>query len=478
MNTGARWPTPDEAKAKVLRMQTKLQRWASEDHDRQFNDLYNLVCDPALLIVGWQLVRHNKGTRSAGVDGMTVKDIQKRGVEAFLDNLREELRRREFRPQPVRERMIPKANGKLRRLGIPTVRDRVVQAALKMVLEPIFEEDFQPFSYGFRPGRRAHDAIAEIVYYGNRTYEWVLEGDIEACFDNIDHSALLDRVRHRVGDRKVVALVKAFLKAGILSELGQASETPTGTPQGGILSPLLANIALSKLDDLFAQDWRELMAERRQRTLRRQRGNGNWRLVRYADDWVALVSGTRDHAVALRQRAEEVLASLGLRLSESKTKITHLDEGIDFLGFHIQRKKKRGTEKRYTYVHPSAQALKAARRKVRERIRWAMPGGEAEVVRRVNNSLRGFTNYFRFAVAKQDFGSLEWYALQRVRRWMQRVHGGMSWRDLARRFVRKGTFVVDGVVLFLPGSVPVERYRYRGAQIFNLWQRPRASPAP
>ena len=298
MNTGARWPTPDEAKAKVLRMQTKLQRWASEDHDRQFNDLYNLVCDPAFLIVGWQLVRHNKGTRSAGVDGMTVEDIQKRASRRSSTTCGRNSA--EGVPPPaVRERMIPKANGKLRRLGIPTVRDRVVQAALKMVLEPIFEEDFQPFSYGFRPGRRAHDAIAEIVYYGNRTYEWVLEGDIEACFDNIDHSALLDRVRHRVGDRKVVALVKAFLEGEILSELGQASETPTGTPQGGILSPLLANIALSKLDDLFAQDWRELMAERRQRTLRRQRGNGNWRLVRYADDWVALVSGTRDHAVAL-----------------------------------------------------------------------------------------------------------------------------------------------------------------------------------
>lgn len=475
MNTGALWPTPEEARAKVLRMQVKLQRWAGKDHDRRFDDLYNLVHDPAFLVTGWQLVKHNKGARSAGVDGIRVSDIERQGVEKFLGALREELRRREYRPQPVRERMIPKANGKLRRLGIPTVRDRVVQATLKMVLEPIFEEDFQPFSYGFRPGRRAHDAITEIVYYGNRSYEWVLEGDIEACFDNIDHTALLDRVRQRVGDRKVVGLVKAFLKAGILSELGHASETPTGTPQGGILSPLLANIALSKLDDLFAQDWQELMADHYARQRRKRKGEGNWRLVRYADDWVALISGTREHADSLRQRAEEVLASLGLRLSESKTKITHLDEGIDFLGFRIQRKTKRGTEKRYTYTHPSAKARGGIRQRVRQRTRRGA-GAPGEVVRRINGQLRGFCNYFRFAVSKRAFGSLEWYSLGRVARWLHERHKGMTWRDFERRFLHQRTLTVEGVALYRPGSVPVERYRFRGAQILNPWQRLAAIP--
>jgi RNA-directed DNA polymerase len=470
VNTGALWPTPEQAKAKVLRMQTKLQRWAGKDHDRRFDDLYNLVHDPAFLVAGWQLVKHNRGARSAGVDGLTVGGIERQGVEQFLDGLREELHRREFRPQPVRERMIPKANGKLRRLGIPTVRDRVVQATLKMVLEPIFEEDFQPFSYGFRPGRRAHDAIAEIVYFGNRSYEWVLEGDIEACFDNLDHTALLDCVRRRVGDRKVMGLVKAFLKAGILSELGHASETPTGTPQGGILSPLLANIALSKLDDLLAQDWHESMADPQARRRRRQRGEGNWRLVRYADDWVVLISGTHEHAVSLRQRAEEVLASLGLRLSESKTKITHLDEGIDFLGFHIQRKNKRGTEKRYTYTHPSAKALKGIRQRVRERTRRGT-GEPAEVVKRINGQLRGFCNYFRFAVSKRAFGSLEWQSLGRVSRWLRKLHAGMTWRDFDWRFIHHWTLTVDGVSLFRTGTVPVRRYRYRGAEILNPWQR-------
>src|SRR5215204_2581433 len=168
--------------------------------------------------------------------------------------------------------MIPKANGKLRSLGIPTARDRVVQASVKLVLEPIFETDFQPCSYGFRPGRPAHDAIAEIHMLATNEYSWVLEGDIKACFDEIDHLALMGRVRHRIGDKRVVGLVKAFLRAGVLSEDGVTRNTKMGTPQGGILSPLLANIALSVLDDHFAEAWQSGMATRSQRETRRRRG--------------------------------------------------------------------------------------------------------------------------------------------------------------------------------------------------------------
>ena len=176
----------------------------------------------------------------------------------FLDDLRTQLKSGEFRPQPVRERKIPKpgGSGKVRRLGIPTVADRVVQAALKLVLEPIFEADFEPVSYGFRPERRAHDAIAEIHLFGTKGYRWVLDADIEACFDSIDHAALMDRVRLRVKDKRVLRLVKAFLKAGILTELGDYEDTGTGTPQGGILSPLLANIALSVLDEHLHAPWK------------------------------------------------------------------------------------------------------------------------------------------------------------------------------------------------------------------------------
>jgi RNA-directed DNA polymerase len=284
VNTGAPWPSLDEAEARVLGIQTKLHRWATDDPKRRFDDLYNLVHDPAVLLVAWRRVRANRGARSAGVDGETARSIEAgRGVQALLSGLREELKTRRFAPRPVRERLIPKRGGKVRRLGIAIVADRVVQAALKLVLEPIFEADFQPCSYGFRPERRAQDAIAEVHFFASHSYEWVLEGDITACFDEISHSALLGRVRDRIGDKRVLALVKAFLKAGILSEDGAERDTITGTPQGGILSPLLSNIALSALDEHFARAW-EAMGPSRARERRRRKGLANYRLVRYADD--------------------------------------------------------------------------------------------------------------------------------------------------------------------------------------------------
>ncbi|MGF1597040.1 MAG: reverse transcriptase domain-containing protein [Acidimicrobiales bacterium] len=285
MNIGDPWPGLDEAEVRVLGMQTKLHQWATDDPKRRFDDLYNLVYDPAFLVVAWHRVRGNKGARSAGVDGVAPRSVVF-GASELLAGLRDDLKARTFTPLPVRERMIPKTDGKLRRLGIPTARDRVVQAALKLVLEPIFEADFRPCSHGFRPGRRAQDAIAEIRHLTSVRYEWVLEGDITACFDEIDHTALLDRVRDRIGDKRVVGLVKAFLKAGVLSEDGINRDTDTGTPQGGILSPLLANIALSVLDDHFAETWQNEMATTWQRKKRRNHGHPNYRLIRYADDFV------------------------------------------------------------------------------------------------------------------------------------------------------------------------------------------------
>ena len=248
------WPLLGQAERRVREIQTKLHRWANDDPDRRFTDLYNLVADPAFLLVAWDRVRHNKGAKTAGVDGESAFYVEAvRGVEGFLGQLRTQLKDRSFQPVPVRERMIPKPGGKKRRLGIATVRDRVVQASLKLVLEPIFEADFLPCSYGFRPNRRTHDAVAEVHHFASRSYEWIVEGDIKACFDEISHSALMDRVRQRVGDKRVLALVKAFLKAGILGEDGQLRDSITGTPQGGILSPLLSNVALSVLDEYIAQ---------------------------------------------------------------------------------------------------------------------------------------------------------------------------------------------------------------------------------
>ncbi|MDH6630428.1 group II intron reverse transcriptase/maturase [Streptomyces sp. LBL] len=293
--------------------------------------MFNLVCDPAFLLIAWERVRDNRGARSAGVDGKSAYYIERQGVGEFLAEVREDLKAQQFRPLPVRERMIPKAGGKkLRRLGIPTVRDRVVQAALKLVLEPIFEADFEPCSYGFRPNRRAHDAIAEIRTFASppHRYEWVVEGDIAACFDEISHSALMGRVRQRVSDKRVLMLVKAFLRAGILNKEGPFRESRTGTPQGGILSPLLANVALSVLDEHFARRHREQSRMTRQQ----RRGEPSFRLIRYADAWVALVRGDRADAEAICDEAAEALSTMGLRLSEEKTTLVHIDEGFDFLG--------------------------------------------------------------------------------------------------------------------------------------------------
>jgi RNA-directed DNA polymerase len=222
-------------------MQAKLHQWAAGDPGRRFDDLFNLVCHPDFLTVAWERVRGNKGARTAGVDRVVPRFISDPAdVAAFLGGAREQLRARTLTPLPVRERLIPKAGqpGKFRRLGIPVAMDRLVQASLVLVLEPVFEADFKPVSYGFRPVRRAQDAIAEIHRFASQGSNWVLEADIKACFDELSHSAILERVRRRVGDKRVLALVKAFLKAGIMTEEGQqVTGTITGTPQGGIATP-------------------------------------------------------------------------------------------------------------------------------------------------------------------------------------------------------------------------------------------------
>ncbi|HEY7621916.1 MAG TPA: group II intron reverse transcriptase/maturase [Solirubrobacteraceae bacterium] len=470
MNIGAPWPSVREAWPRVLGIQTKLHRWAVDDGDRRFDDLFGLVTDPAFLRVAWERVRSNRGARTAGVDGVTARYITNvRGEEQFLADLRADLRAGRFVPLAVRERLIPKSGGRTRRLGIPTVRDRVVQAALKLVLEPIFEADFDPCSYGFRPKRRALDAIAEIQYLGTRSYEWVLEADIEACFDTIDHAALMDRVRRRVGDKRVLRLVKAFLKSGLMTVDGQNLGTITGTPQGGILSPLLANVALSVLDEKFARDWRESMSTVARRHTRRRKGLGTWRLVRYADDFVVMVSGTRANANALRAEVAATLAPMGLRLSDAKTRVVHLDEGLDFLGFRIQRKRKRGSSKRYVYTYPSKKAVMAIKAKVRALThRSAFPTLFA-LLSRLNPTLRGWAAYFQHGVSKRTFSAIGVFAWRRVVRWLRKRHRRASWAKLLRRYLPGWVPTEQGISLFNPVTVPVTRYRYRGTKIPNPW---------
>ena len=473
MNSGGPWSSPKLAQARVLGIQRKLHKWSIDDQDRRFDDLHNLVCDPATLMVAWQRVRANRGSRSAGVDGQTARYIEQvLGVEKFLDGLREELRSGSFRPLPVKERLIPKRGGtkKFRRLGVPALRDRVVQAALKLVLEPIFEADFKPCSYGYRPGRRTQDAIAEIHYLTSRSYEWIVEGDIKACFDELSHSAILDRVRRRIADRRVLALIKAFLKAGIMTEQGRLQGTVTGTPQGGILSPLMANVALSALDEHFARAW-EATGGQHERQARRRRGEANYRIVRYADDFVIVVAGERRHAEALIAETEQVIAPLGLALSREKTSIAHIDEGIEFLGWRIQRQTgRKGRPQIYTY--PSKPSLQAVMGKVKQITRTGQNQTLDQLLNRLNPVLRGWCDHFRHGVSSRTFGYLRAYVWRRVIIWLRHKHHGRNWRWLRRRYLPGWWPTAETVSLYNPAGVKVTRYRYRGSKIPTPWDQP------
>jgi RNA-directed DNA polymerase len=479
VNTGA---PPEQAMGRFSRVsgtQAKLHRWAAADPGRRFDDLYNLVHDPATLIVAWDRVAGNSGARTAGSDGLTVARIEREvGVTEFLEDIRASLREGSFRPQPVRERKIPKpgGSGKVRSLGIPTIADRLVQAALKLVLEPIFEADFEPVSFGFRPNRRAHDAIADIHTFGSRGYRWVLDADIEACFDTIDHTALMDRVRRRVKDKRVLGLVKAFLKAGILTELGEERDTPTGTPQGGILSPLLANIALSVLDEHLHREWKPggKMSTENRRHYWRDRGHPTWRLVRYADDFVVMVFGTRAHVEALREEVQAVLAPMGLRLSSSKTRIVHMADGFDFLGFRIQWKPKRNDRDRWhVYTFIADRPVRSVKNKIRALTSRTSQQNLGRTLIRINQITRGWANYFRHAVAKHTLDRLAHFIWWRVVRWVK-ANRRWRWKDV-HRWLRTPTgwrtIQADGIDLHNIAATRVTRYRRR-AVILSPWALP------
>ena len=420
MNIGEPWPDLDEAELRVHAMQTKLHQWAISDPGRRFDDVYNLVYDPAFLVVAWSRVRDNRGGRSAGVDGVVPRSIVFSAGE-FLTGLRDDLKARRFSPVRVREKMIPKANGK----------------------------------------------------------EWVFEADIKACFDEIDHSALMDRVRRRIGDKRVLGLVKAFLKSGILGEDGVDRRTITGTPQGGILSPLLANIALSVIDEHFTAKW-EALGSQWKRTKHRQAGGPVMRLVRYADDFVVLVGGTRSDAEALWDEVAAVLAPMGLRLSEEKTRVCHIDEGFDFLGWRIQRRAMRGQNgKRAVYTYPSKKALASVMDKVRSLTRRNKHRTLADLLRSVNRVLRGWCNYFRHGVSSQTFGYLDAFTWKRIVGWLRKRHLGLNWEAILRRHLPNWQIRDGATEMFRPRAIPIVRYRLRGARIPTPWTSLEpGSPAP
>lgn len=476
VNIGALLERPYAARQRVLGIQTKLHCWAMVDTDRCFGDLFNLVVDPAFLAMAWIRVRENKGAHTAGIDGATAWTIEnsERGVAGFLTELRNSVKNRSFRPVPVRTISIPKANGKRRRLGIPTVRDRVVQASLKLVLEPILEADFDPSSYGFRPERRCQDAIEEIRFYAARGYEQVFEGDIAACFDEISHPALMDRLRLRVADRRILVLVKAFLKAGLLDELNTVQDSTTGTPQGGILSPLLANLALSVLDEHFRDKW-QAMGTQAQRWRATRRGAATYRIVRYADDFVVMVFGTRNHAEELYGEIETVLAMIGLRLAPEKTRVVGIDEGFNFLGFRIQRHRQKGSDRKLIYTYPSKRSMSTIRRKVTMatgRQTTSLP--TKDLFRCLGQITRGWALYFRHGASARALGLLNHHLWWRVWRWLRKKHPNRNAGWIIRRYYGPGQWwpTADGITLFQPATVTIKRHRYRG----NPYPQPVVDP--
>ena len=481
-NGGAPGHEPAGPWAKVSEMQAKLHRWAVADPGRRFDDLFNLVHDPATLIVAFARVAGNRGANTPGVDGLRVAEVEEVvGVPGFLDDLRAAVKDGSFRPMPVRERKIPKpaGSGKVRTLGIVTVADRVVQAALKLVLEPIFEADFEPVSYGFRPKRRAHDAIAEIHHFGTRGYRWVLDADVEAAFDNLSHSFAMERVRRRVKDKRVLALVKAFLKAGVLTELGEYQDTLTGTPQGGILSPLIFNIAMSALDEHVMAPWKigGTMSTSGKRAYRRSKGAPTWRITRYADDLVVLVHGSREDTEALREDVAGVLAPMGLRLSPAKTHVVHISDGFDFLGFRIRWKRKRGTNKWYVYTFIADRPVRSLKVKIRALTHRTSQWDLASILTRLGQIMRGWANYFRYAVAKNSFGKLGTFTFWRLAHLLRTRHG-WTWGQLRRHLTAttgQWQIAANGVEFFRIEKVTVSRYTYRGNKIPTPW--PTTNPA-
>ncbi len=317
-------------------MQKKLSRKAELEPEHQFENLYSLLCNQVWLRTAHHAVNTNTGRETAGIDGEEMMHFNG-NTERNLETLREQLTAKVFEPMPVRRVYIPKANGKKRPLGIPTIRDRIVQEALRMILEPIWEADFSNRSYGFRPNRSTYDAIS---YISNRLagkggkFQWIIEGDITSYFDTIPHRRLIKAIKKRVADGDIRDLLWKSLRAGVM-EKGEEQETLTGTPQGGIISPLLANIYLHELDKYMESNYLNLSKVEREK--RRYHREPNYFYVRYADDFVVMTNGTKAQALAMKEELAGVLSQMGLKLSEEKTKVTHITEGFTFLGYWITR---------------------------------------------------------------------------------------------------------------------------------------------
>lgn len=486
----------------LLGIQQKLYQWSKVNSDQRYGDMWNWVTDPRNLRCAWHTVATNKGRRSAGIDGVTVRSIQKGkgGVEAFLDALRTELRKGRYKPLPARRKLIPKPGkpGKFRPLGIPTVKDRVVQAALKQLLEPIFEAGFWPVSYGFRPKRSCREALEHLrvtMRPGSRKggvqspkppYQWAIEGDIKSCFDHIDHHLLMERVRKRIKDIKVLRLIKASLKAGVLAE-ESFIRSPAGTPQGGILSPLLANIMLSAIEERYQRWVRPLTNHRGEpvaspaksamhnRSNDRRRGKVVFYPIRYADDFVVLVSGQKEDAMKEKEALADLLrGSLKLELSEEKTLVTPLSQGFYFLGHRVRLY---GDVQigYWTKIEIPKEKIKDVKYRLKQKTkRNRLYLSLREIIKELNPILRGWGYFYRHCYgAKKIFSAIDDYVWRRIYRWLGKKYRNLSWRKTAKRFFKRPIpgrrkRWTDGLALFLTSEISVYRFSLKWMRYPNF----------
>lgn len=400
----------------VRRPSRRLVDWLKPSHGTKVHSLVDKVYQPGNLRLAWEKVKANRG--SGGVDGESLKDFEQE-LEVNLQRLHEELRDKAYHPSPVREHLIPKAGqpGKNRKLGIPTVYDRVCQQALKNRLEPIFEETFDEANFGYRPKRSAWDAVDKVTEEIQEGHEWIVDADLKDFFTTVDHDKLMELLNQRVSDGRVLGLVESILKAGVQGKGGLRS-TEQGTPQGGVISPLLSNVLLTPFD----------------RELRKR----NYRLTRYADDW-CITCKTRDEAARALHLATQVLSRLGVTINREKTRIVHISQGIEFLGVKIKRGVRRlelrtdriksGARTGAIYRYPTQKSLTSFKEKIRRMTRRNNGLSTRQLIDRINPVLRGWGNYHRRSNVRKLYNQLDRWIVHRIWSHRKKRWRNCGWKD-------------------------------------------------